>query len=823
MVSTSPYFRSTGAGTRSRSSFQLPSKKAAPPKQNTSILNFFKKADGPPKSTQKRITQYVTKQDKSALEGTGNTAGNNDSQPDSLFFEEDIPHLPDSTSRPSQEADDDKEEDIEREFFPRSFEEERYNEYVGALKRRKLEPHWESQRGVPEMVTAEREDTRQHSEIEDSPSGTGHTSRNGPFIDESDSDEDDVGIFRGKSGDGSSLADNKEISIATATTKGGEVPQFNGSPVAENEVEFLEPGGVVPDVENDELWDGENIHYAACENDDLGTSAPFPEEEPAVCPICWAGLGGMTDVDASLHVNTCLDGNSTPPPNARTGTALTRSESFTTTLTRAERKLLARPGQKNPFVLESKTTTTSAFSKLMSANAEDSAWAAAAANEVASRGKQSYERTCPFYKILPGFSICVDAFRYGAVEGCSAYFLSHFHSDHYMGLNASWCHGPIYCSRVTANLVKQQLKVNPKWVVCLEWETKVEVPGTDGVQVTMIEANHCPGSSLFLFEKAVGNGKFHRILHCGDFRASPQHVQHPLLRPTTVDPKTGKPKEQTIDVCYLDTTYLNPKYGLPCQEDVVAACAEKCVILDGGRPLQRPESRGTGQNIIKYLTETANNNDREATAKGGRLLIVIGTYSIGKERICLGIAKALKSKIYAPPAKQRLCACLEDEELSSLLTTDPLEAQVHMQSLMEIRADTLSDYLNSLKPHFSRVVGFRPTGWNYRPPAGRMTDNPPVNAVLYSDSWKSRFSADDLVPQRGSNNESICYAVPYSEHSSFRDLTMFCCALRIGRIIPTVNVGSRKSREKMKAWLEKWEAEKRKSGLFKVEEGATRW
>jgi hypothetical protein len=33
------------------------------------------------------------------------------------------------------------------------------------------------------------------------------------------------------------------------------------------------------------------------------------------------------------------------------------------------------------------------------------AWAAAAANEVSSRGKQAYQRTCPFYKIIPGFSI----------------------------------------------------------------------------------------------------------------------------------------------------------------------------------------------------------------------------------------------------------------------------------------------------------------------------------------------------------------------------------------------------------------------------------
>ena len=93
-----------------------------------------------------------------------------------------------------------------------------------------------------------------------------------------------------------------------------------------------------------------------------------------------------------------------------------------------------------------------------------------------------------------------------------------------------------------------------------------------------------------------------------------------------------------------------------------------------------------------------------------------------------------------------------------------------------------------------------------------MVDNPPVSAVL---GWKTGFTMTDLVPQRGSTRESACYGVPYSEHSSFRELTLFCCALPIGRVIPTVNVGSQKSREGMKAWIERWETEKRKNGLYR--------
>lgn len=83
----------------------------------------------------------------------------------------------------------------------------------------------------------------------------------------------------------------------------------------------------------------------------------------------------------------------------------------------------------------------------------------------------------------------------------------------------------------------------------------------------------------------------------------------------------------------------------------------------------------------------------------------------------------------------------------------------------------------------------------------------------------------ELVPQRGSTREASCFGVPYSEHSSFRELTMFCCALRIEKVIPTVNVGSAPGRAKMKTWIDRWLAERRKNGVVKIgeREGEVRW
>lgn len=567
-------------------------------------------------------------------------------------------------------------------------------------------------------------------------------------------------------------------------------------------------------------------------------------EVVATCPMCSGLMKGLSEAEASAHVNACLDGTAKPLPQPSAEKDRPRASPSISSQPgsrRFQRAAIARPGQANPFSQDKKAGSKSAFSQLMSGHAEDKAWAEAAVNEVSSRGKPAYQRTCPFYKIMPGLYICVDAFRYGKVEGQNAYFLSHFHSDHYIGLTSTWSHGPIYASKVTCNLMRQQLRVNPKWLVPLEFEKKTEVPNTNGVFVTMIPANHCPGSSLYLFEKVVGKNKdgserLNRILHCGDFRACPAHVHHPLLKPEVMDTITGQTKNQSIDTCYLDTTYLTPKYSFPSQYDVIDACAQMCIslskeIVDTNDNWEKVKLERAGSSMKKFLeagaeTSPVKKEEEQEDVKPkvrGRLLVVVGTYSIGKERICLGIARALNTKIFCPPAKMRICKALEDEELNSLLTSNPLEAQVHMQMLMEIRAETLWEYLVGYKPHFTRVVGFRPTGWSYRPPTSRFTENPAVSTVLHSEGWKSRFTMHDLTPQRGSTKEANCFGVPYSEHSSFRELTMFCCALRIGRVIPTVNVGSAKSRDKMKGWIEKWDAEKRKNGLFQVEAGAEGW
>lgn len=615
-------------------------------------------------------------------------------------------------------------------------------------------------------------------------------------------------------------------------------------------------GGTVPDAEfNDEeepedapddfvgeeyremLFSQEQARLEAEEaGEQLGDSAPLiPPDDSMVesCPICNGSLVGAGPDEITRHVNSCLDGNPTPLPVQPRAIPEPEQEVAAPSHT-ALKAAIPRPGQRNPLSISTDTQGSSAFSKLMSGNAETSAWADAAAAETAARGKPAYKRTCPFYKIMPGFFICVDAFRYGAVKDCNAYFLSHFHSDHYVGLTANWRHGPIYCSRVTGRLVKQQLKVDPKWVVELDFDCRFDIPGTDGAWVTMIPANHCPGSSMFLFEKRMNKGpsaRLQRILHCGDFRACPEHVSHEGLKPEVLDEVSGKLKQQKIDICYLDTTYLSPRYSFPPQKDVIRACADLCVSLNSDPDTAKAtwnelSKEAKNPSVSRFFAKENGNSGLDPGPERNRLLVVCGTYSIGKERICVDIAKALNTKIFASARKIQLFKQLDDPELSALLTSDPLQAQVHMQMLMEIGPETLQEYLNGYKAHFSHVVGFRPSGWNYRPAgasklisANTQPSSIPTTQILHGKAWHTRFGVEHLQKQRGSTKEAMCFGVPYSEHSSFRELALFLMSLRIERVVPTVNVGSEASRRKMKAWTDKWLGDRARGGVLKIRNG----
>ena len=96
----------------------------------------------------------------------------------------------------------------------------------------------------------------------------------------------------------------------------------------------------------------------------------------------------------------------------------------------------------------------------------------------------------------------------------------------------------------------------------------------------------------------------------------------------------------------------------------------------------------------------------------------------------------------------------------------------------------------------------------FSPPtgAGQVTD---VSLIL-AKAQQRKFTWLDLKQMKGSDASLQVYAVPYSEHSSFFELTCFALSTEWEKMIATVNIGSEASRARMNKWFERWKKAKAK-------------
>ncbi|KAM4636887.1 DNA cross-link repair 1A protein [Discoglossus pictus] len=304
------------------------------------------------------------------------------------------------------------------------------------------------------------------------------------------------------------------------------------------------------------------------------------------------------------------------------------------------------------------------------------------------------KKQCPFYKKIPGTGFSVDAFQYGEIEGCSAYFLTHFHSDHYGGLTKKF-RFPIYCSQITGNLVQSKLRVEKQFINTLPMNTECIV---NNIKVVLLEANHCPGAVLLLF--ILPNGT--RVLHTGDFRADPSMEDYPAL--------IG----QTIHSLYLDTTYCSPEYTFPPQQEA-----------------------------IQFAVNTA----FEMVTLYPRTLVVCGTYSVGKERVFLAIADILGCKVSMSQDKYKTMQCLESEEVRSVVTTDFHSTALHVLPMMQVNFKGLYNHLNKFSGKYDRVLAFKPTGWTYSEGCNSVADIKPEirgKVTLYGIPYSEHSSYSEM-------------------------------------------------------------------------------
>lgn len=315
------------------------------------------------------------------------------------------------------------------------------------------------------------------------------------------------------------------------------------------------------------------------------------------------------------------------------------------------------------------------------------------------------------------------------------WFLSHAHSDHTCGLTGGFDAGTIYCSSITKRALERD--ISPVLSeVCQTFEAG-EVLTVQGCTVRALDACHCPGSLVFIFEM---DG--YRVLHTGDFRASEAMVS-----------QFGA-SDIGFDRVYLDTTYASPRWSFPSQVDA-------CSLI--------------GDFVSQQLT-------REPLT-----LFMVGTYSLGKENAVDAAIRASGGVGWLPPRRAaafKFCGRWDD----ALHTEDKLDqrgVRVWVESFggasqaparnlsrdgKQGPHDRLLAVLDNAGGSFSAVCSLRCTGWEYR---GR---------AAYSE-WVENEGKTRLV------------GVPYSEHSSWLELKAFVRRVRPKRIEPTVGGESSSSRQ----------------------------
>lgn len=245
------------------------------------------------------------------------------------------------------------------------------------------------------------------------------------------------------------------------------------------------------------------------------------------------------------------------------------------------------------------------------------------------------------------------------------------------------------------------------------------------------------GAVMFLFRFPTGRC----VLHVGDFRAHPSMAN---VRELTRSP---------ISELYLDTTYCDPNYDLPAQEEVIA--------------------------YVRSLV-------RRYVQRHPKLLVVSGTYTIGKEKVFMAAAEELDCKIWAPAGKRAVLQCIEEPDISRRIVSNPTHERVgvHVVNMGDISPRNLKSYLDTLNGRFTHILALNPTGWEY--------------------DGKTAMKGLDGIQPKVFQGAIFVYGVPYSEHSGFTEMKQFVQRFRPGKIVPTVNVGSAQQRAKMEATFDEW-------------------
>ncbi|CAE6519796.1 unnamed protein product [Rhizoctonia solani] len=378
--------------------------------------------------------------------------------------------------------------------------------------------------------------------------------------------------------------------------------------------------------------------------------------------------------------------------------------------------------------------------------------------------------------VEPYSQIRVDDFTNTTYRPAWINLLSHIHSDHTQGLNAPSFSLQVVCSRDSKSMLLLLESVDNRikfdngvisqrkrafaalqrsgknhrdllFTLPLNVPTKLDIGPSETAIVTLLDANHCPGSVMFLIE-----GKRGAILHTGDMRAEPAMVSR-LARSVHMAPYlfTNGQQEKQLEVVYLDTASFIGTQIVPSKASAV---------------------QGLVDMIGMYPEDT---------------LFYINIWTWGYEDILIGIAERFDTKIHVDRHKYLVLCSIENYHSSpsfskearpdvfkNILTCDEHETRFHAcERYNQCATCKPADPEPKRRTHRNSMA--------YQVPAKRVVWVNP--GVITSSNWESHIQEVNDQLKEGHFVDTL--KVPLSRHSTLTELQSFIALLRPKNICPT--------------------------------------
>ncbi|CAE6423160.1 unnamed protein product [Rhizoctonia solani] len=267
----------------------------------------------------------------------------------------------------------------------------------------------------------------------------------------------------------------------------------------------------------------------------------------------------------------------------------------------------------------------------------------------------------------------------------------------------------------------------------LNTPTKLDIGPNETATVTLLDANHCPGSVMFLIQ-----GKCGTVLHTGDIRAEPAM------------------QKKQLDAVYLDTASFIGTQVVPSKASAVQG------LLDM---------------VGMYPKDT---------------LFYVNIWTWGYEDILVGISERFSTRIHVDRHKYLILCSLEDYQLSpsfskrvppgifkAILTCDEHATRFHACERYN-QCAAIQTGKAELKRRTHRNSMVKPD-----PIKRAVWVNP---GVITSSNWESHIQEVNQQLKEGQFVDTL--KVPLSRHSTLTELQSLVTLLRPKNVYPTTLVPS---------------------------------